>query len=635
MYFRCVIKMCKSNPNRDEKSTNITFHKFPTDEFKRKKWMEALKLDTIKSSSVICSDHFQPNDFISDSTKNKTRLYPSAVPFLRNDVEESQNCFAIENNSGHQMKIFDTCKPIVRSCSDSLKNPPNSGIKFGDSKPVVWNVKSPLNTGIKFVDSKPINNNVTPNKPQVFFVQPPSASKILPKEDKPPTKPLIVFIDPSSTLSKSGPIFFDPSSSSKILPNDDKNTNKILPAFINPTSTGNILPKEKKPESIEPSLKSKIREEKMKLKIETLKQSESKSRHKVKILHQKIRRHTRSLNCLQQKVSNLKQTLSQRGKRGCLVQNPIKQIKLPKVDNKPTPIPNPPDLTFTNPTHPKVDNKPTPIPNPPDFTFTSPTTSPTTNIDFDQSEELQETANEVSEFDQGRLIFEVNFKNNELFNEYKDFVIEGLRLSLTDKGLFILVEDDTKIQVYREFAVVNEKEENAAESAGTIPNQIGSVVEVKCDSQNLVHNMPKIDDDQETLDNHMPDIDHYQQTLGDPVTKIEVPELQDDIQIAFKNEDIPITGVLTVETQPLEKINSMLIPPKEIIKRTPQQISLLKKRKIQEERERLKQKKPNLNVITNDHNDKRKSINLRPDRYLDHNPEFLDWKSILSKNPLG
>ncbi|XP_055837496.1 zinc finger CCHC domain-containing protein 8 homolog [Episyrphus balteatus] len=205
--------------------------------------------------------------------------------------------------------------------------------------------------------------------------------------------------------------------------------------------------------------------------------------------------------------------------------------------------------------------------------------SPTlaTDLTIDDNEQAELT--NISEFNEDNLLFEVNFKNERLFNEHKDLVVEGLSGFLKDKG-YLVVEDDTKIQVFRESG----KE---------------SVVEIE-------------------------------QPLGDVKTKIKTPEPVDDVKPGSDDEDMDIAGLFMIDTQPAEKVDAVQIPSyKRTIKEILNESSAQKKKKNEDECERPKQKKSCFNCDGIDHdlrtcpkprnntkiNKAKKSMNLRRDRY--------------------
>ncbi|XP_039762650.1 uncharacterized protein LOC120635656 isoform X3 [Pararge aegeria] len=65
----CIVKLCKNNTTRNKKHTGITFHQFPSDPALLQRWTAVLRLSrqenwwTPGKRSVICSEHFNENDF--------------------------------------------------------------------------------------------------------------------------------------------------------------------------------------------------------------------------------------------------------------------------------------------------------------------------------------------------------------------------------------------------------------------------------------------------------------------------------------------------------------------------------------------------------------------------------------------
>ncbi|CAH1979921.1 unnamed protein product [Acanthoscelides obtectus] len=64
-------------------SEGISFHRLPANEKQREKWISFLELTELEPQShkvvIICSEHFFPQDFITDAS-GRTWLKPGAVP---------------------------------------------------------------------------------------------------------------------------------------------------------------------------------------------------------------------------------------------------------------------------------------------------------------------------------------------------------------------------------------------------------------------------------------------------------------------------------------------------------------------------------------------------------------------------
>ncbi|XP_012146342.1 uncharacterized protein LOC105663246 isoform X2 [Megachile rotundata] len=96
MTKRCII--CRKEASRGY-TFSCSFHTFPKDEIRRKKWIEALNLSDVSflSTKIICSDHFDRKSFYySDELRRRQRLRPEAVPQIRNFNEsilaQSNHC---------------------------------------------------------------------------------------------------------------------------------------------------------------------------------------------------------------------------------------------------------------------------------------------------------------------------------------------------------------------------------------------------------------------------------------------------------------------------------------------------------------------------------------------------------------
>ncbi|XP_029690930.1 THAP domain-containing protein 6-like [Takifugu rubripes] len=78
----CAAYSCTNRRTTGSRARGITFHRFPKDKDKRKKWELALRREgfTATESSVICSQHFKQDDF--DRTGQVVRLKDGVIPSL-------------------------------------------------------------------------------------------------------------------------------------------------------------------------------------------------------------------------------------------------------------------------------------------------------------------------------------------------------------------------------------------------------------------------------------------------------------------------------------------------------------------------------------------------------------------------
>ncbi|XP_029994355.1 THAP domain-containing protein 2-like [Sphaeramia orbicularis] len=76
----CAAWGCKNRRTVQSRSRGITFHKFPKDKKLRRQWEVALRRRGFSASrsSVLCSDHFRPEDF--DRTGQTVRLRDRVRP---------------------------------------------------------------------------------------------------------------------------------------------------------------------------------------------------------------------------------------------------------------------------------------------------------------------------------------------------------------------------------------------------------------------------------------------------------------------------------------------------------------------------------------------------------------------------
>ncbi|KAL7387336.1 hypothetical protein ABVT39_022228 [Epinephelus coioides] len=80
MPHSCAAWKCTNRFTVQTKSQGITFHRFPKDTSRRKQWEVALRREgfSASSSSMLCSEHFKPEDF--DRTGQTVRIRDGAVP---------------------------------------------------------------------------------------------------------------------------------------------------------------------------------------------------------------------------------------------------------------------------------------------------------------------------------------------------------------------------------------------------------------------------------------------------------------------------------------------------------------------------------------------------------------------------
>ncbi|TRY57584.1 hypothetical protein DNTS_032066 [Danionella cerebrum] len=80
----CSAYGCSRERNAETHKQGITFHKFPKDKRRRQAWVSALRRRNFvpKNWSVLCSCHFNPEDF--DRTGQSTRLREGVIPSVFN-----------------------------------------------------------------------------------------------------------------------------------------------------------------------------------------------------------------------------------------------------------------------------------------------------------------------------------------------------------------------------------------------------------------------------------------------------------------------------------------------------------------------------------------------------------------------
>ena len=82
---QCVAFGCK-NLNKKDRPPGLSFHRFPSANSKaelRNLWTKAVRRENWEPSvySLICSDHFKPEDFKQNSVQKRT-LKDDAVPSI-------------------------------------------------------------------------------------------------------------------------------------------------------------------------------------------------------------------------------------------------------------------------------------------------------------------------------------------------------------------------------------------------------------------------------------------------------------------------------------------------------------------------------------------------------------------------
>lgn len=153
----CIVSGCRNRRNKKnteqldlEKALNknISFHLFPIDVERRKKWLKAVQLENYEppKSATVCSVHFKDTDYELNNTKPKLKI--DAIPYLlaseiqpaTASIEENINN---ETDKSHEKNInasieednmIDTCsysgtQMIHRSTSISPDRIINSPIK--------------------------------------------------------------------------------------------------------------------------------------------------------------------------------------------------------------------------------------------------------------------------------------------------------------------------------------------------------------------------------------------------------------------------------------------------------------------------------------------------------------------------
>ncbi|XP_014485481.1 PREDICTED: uncharacterized protein LOC106749998 [Dinoponera quadriceps] len=78
---------------------STSFHKFPSDNIQRQKWMSVFGLLSITKSATICNDHFNDDAFHqTDGYTRVRRLVPGTIP-VNKSVDSIKTNIKVENNT--------------------------------------------------------------------------------------------------------------------------------------------------------------------------------------------------------------------------------------------------------------------------------------------------------------------------------------------------------------------------------------------------------------------------------------------------------------------------------------------------------------------------------------------------------
>uniref|UniRef100_A0A3Q3G3U7 THAP-type domain-containing protein n=1 Tax=Kryptolebias marmoratus TaxID=37003 RepID=A0A3Q3G3U7_KRYMA len=80
----CAAYGCSNRRSIVNRSRGITFHKFPIRTDLRRRWKDAVRRESFvpNESTVLCSEHFKPEDF--DRTGQIVRLRDGVIPSIFN-----------------------------------------------------------------------------------------------------------------------------------------------------------------------------------------------------------------------------------------------------------------------------------------------------------------------------------------------------------------------------------------------------------------------------------------------------------------------------------------------------------------------------------------------------------------------
>jgi len=82
---------------------NIVFYRFPKDEDKRSKWLQAINRNNVPRCAVLCSNHFKPSDYQETIYGLRSRLKKTTIPRI---ILQETNCDA-SNKAASNEEEFD------------------------------------------------------------------------------------------------------------------------------------------------------------------------------------------------------------------------------------------------------------------------------------------------------------------------------------------------------------------------------------------------------------------------------------------------------------------------------------------------------------------------------------------------
>nr|XP_034838820.1 uncharacterized protein LOC117994954 [Maniola hyperantus] len=86
---QCLFKGCKNNSGKQNKMHGVTYHKFPSDTYRLRRWIMIIRKQRKSpnwqpsKTSVICSDHFPKEVKYYTANKGRLKLTEYAVPIIK------------------------------------------------------------------------------------------------------------------------------------------------------------------------------------------------------------------------------------------------------------------------------------------------------------------------------------------------------------------------------------------------------------------------------------------------------------------------------------------------------------------------------------------------------------------------
>ncbi|KAM7287876.1 uncharacterized protein ISCGN_031567 [Ixodes scapularis] len=158
MVETCCVPLCRQRGYRDENSKKVTFHKFPSGNKLRRKWIHAIRRDpgahfSIQQTTKVCSRHFTPDSFVPNVASGRQYLKENAVPSLF-EFTKKVVPRPVPNRQPLQTKFLERNSTDV-FCSDEMASPPDlNDVGTSTSQVPGWAVNTDAPASISLTQGK-------------------------------------------------------------------------------------------------------------------------------------------------------------------------------------------------------------------------------------------------------------------------------------------------------------------------------------------------------------------------------------------------------------------------------------------------------------------------------------------------